>query len=93
MKYNTYIKVGSPDKFILSFQVSSDDSLTKHNIYHYGLIKSVLDDDIRSDLLETIKTKLYSTLVPNSNITSKEYETIVHDTIMSESSKILAEYF
>lgn len=93
MKYNAYVKVGSPDKFILSFQVSSDDNLIKHEVYHYGLIKSVLCDDIRAQLLESIKTKLYSNLVPNSNIPSKEYETIVHDIIITEVSKILKEYF
>ena len=93
MKYNTYVKVGSPDKFILSFQVSSDNSLIKHDVYHYGIIKSVLDDDIRTQLLETVKTKLYSNLVPNSNISSKEYEIIVHDIIISEVSKMLKEHF
>lgn len=93
MKYNTYVKVGSPDKFILSFQVSSDDDLIKHTIYHYGLIKSILDDDIRTQLLETVKTKLYSNLAPNSNISSKEYEIIVHDIIISEVSKMLKECF
>lgn len=93
MKYNAYVKVGSPDKFILSFQVSSDDNLIKHEVYHYGLIKSVLCDDIRAQLLESIKTKLYSNLVSNSNISSKDYETIVHDIIITEVSKILKEYF
>lgn len=93
MKYNTYVKVGSPDKFILSFQVSSDDNLIKHEVYHYGLIKSVLCDDIRAQLLESIKTKLYSNLVSNSNISSKDYEIIVHDIIIIEVSKILKEYF
>ena len=93
MKYNTYVKVGSPDKFILSFQVSSDDNLIKHSVYHYGLIKSVLDDGIRTQILETVKTKLYSNLAPNSNISSKGYETIVHDIIISEVSKMLKECF
>lgn len=93
MKYNTYVKVGSPDKFILSFQVSSDDNLIEHTVYHYGIIKSVLDDGIRTQILETVKTKLYSSLVPNSNISSKEYEAIVHDIIISEVSKMLKECF
>lgn len=89
MKYSSYSQVGVSGKFVLCFHASSNDDLTKHSVYLYAKVISPIDEFVVGDVAKNVETKMYETLVPNSNITSDNYCNIVEDIIRNEGSRIL----
>lgn len=88
-KYKSYSSIGIKDKFILCFNITSNDELTQHDVYLYGKVISPVNELVAGDVGENIQRKMYEQITPNSHITSDHYTNIVETIVRDEGVRLM----